>query len=597
MLALSDLIAKKLEGKAPPAKKKKGGPSLGSVLADKRYGDGEEPRNRASKFFKTIASFGISRTADFRRIEGIPRRRWEDAEDLDELIVNLNDFLRTPEGTMELWPVQAAALRDLHDYRGLVGPIPVGEGKALISLLAPVVLESKRPLLLVPAKVREQTHRKVIPEMRKHWRLHPRLKIMGYSELSLEKNKNFLETYQPDLIIADEAHSLAHKSAGRTKRVVRYMREFQNTIFVPLSGTITRKGLRDYWHMVLWALKPILCPLPLRWNELQDWGDAIDADVPEEKRMAPGALKRFCLPGDNIRQGFMRRFTETPGVVGVKTSNVKASLYLHEKKVKSSGVVHSSLFKMQTDWETPYGDMITEAVDLARKLTELSTGFFYRWDPEPPEEWLRARKEWKHYVRETLRYNKRKLDTELQVWNEQENADQPLGIWSEWKKIRKTFEINTVPVWVDDYMVKDAAQWLEKNDGIVWTSHVAFAKKLAEYSGKPYFGAGKQASIEILDARGPIIASVNAHSEGKNLQHQWAKNLIICPAPSGQVNEQLMGRTHRRHQREDEVTFEWYMHTDIFRSNWRTALIDARYLEDSTGVRQKLLYGTKTFEV
>ena len=39
------------------------------------------------------------------------------------------------------------------------------------------------------------------------------------------------------------------------------------------------------------------------------------------------------------------------------------------------------------------------------------------------------------------------------------------------------------------------------------------------------------------------------------------------------------------------------MHTDALRSAWKTAGNDARYLEDTTGVRQKLNYADITFEI
>lgn len=598
-MSLSDKIAKQMKGKAPRVKKpweKRAERSLGDMIAEKRYAN-EGGRHRASNFARSITTFGVSNTAEFKRIEALPRREWETAEDLDELTTLLTEDLKHPDGDMSLWPAQAASLREIHDMRGLVGSLAVGEGKALISLLAPVVLKAKRPILLVPADVREQTNRKVIPEMRKHWKLHPKLKVIGYSELSLMKNKDFLEEFKPDVIISDEAHSLAGIRSARTRRVTRYMREHEETIFIALSGTITRKGLRDYWHLAQWALKPLFCPMPTRWNELQDWADALDADVPEEKRISPGALKKLCEGKENARQGYMRRFTQTPGVISTKNNELVTSLRIHKRDVKSSGAIHSALNEMQTTWETPYGDVITEAIDLARKLREISMGFFYRWDPEPPIDWLDARKAWKKFVRETLRHNRRNLDTELQVWNEQRNNKKPVKEWLEWCGIKESFKPNTVPVWLDEYMIEDATNWLRNNDGIVWTTHVALAERLAEHARLSYFGAGKQASIDILDVKGPIIASIKAHGQGKNLQHNYCKNLVMCCPPAGKTWEQMLGRTHRKGQLEDEVTCEVYMHTDAVRSAWQTAKSDARYLEDTTGVRQKLNYADITFEV
>ena len=157
-----------------------------------------------SKLGKLIRESGVVRSVEFRRIAALPRRDWEKDPHLEELRILLTQHLKKPTGTMELKPNQAAALRDLADYGGLFGPQCCGAGKTLVTLLAPVVLKAQRPLLLVPASVRDQTLRKVLPQMRKHWRLHPMLRVESYTAISLEKNSNLLENYAPDLILADE---------------------------------------------------------------------------------------------------------------------------------------------------------------------------------------------------------------------------------------------------------------------------------------------------------------------------------------------------------------------------------------------------------
>ena len=222
---------------------------------------GRENISKNSTLGKLVKKRGVSATGEFRRVQALPRRNWNDA-DLPELTGLLTEMLRTPGGDMTLWPIQAAALREIHDYRGAFLPIGVGRGKALISLLAPVVLESKRPVLFVPADLREQTNRKVLPEMRLHWKLRPQLKVIGYSELSLAKNARMLWELRPDLIILDECHSVKNPGAGRTRRMRRFMKEFPETVVVAMSGTVSNRSIKDYWHIVFWALKERLTPLP-----------------------------------------------------------------------------------------------------------------------------------------------------------------------------------------------------------------------------------------------------------------------------------------------------------------------------------------------
>lgn len=713
---------------------------------------------------------GVSRTSDFERIKNLPRREWEADPDLPFITKALTELLRSPNGTMDLWPIQAAALRDIHDFRGAFLIVGVGRGKTPISLLAPVLVEAKRPILIVPADLREQTIHKAIPEMRKHWVLHKNLKIIGYSELSLAKNADMLERYQPDMIIMDECHSVARPSAGRTKRLVRYMREHPQTTVVAMSGTVSNRSIRDYWHIIRWCLKDALTPLPLKWQLMAEWSDAIDEGVREDARMGPGVLLEFCEPEDmgNVRKGFRRRLTQTPGVVATGVEELGTSLIIRKHRVAGMDDKTFELMRHVRDtWDDPNGDPITEAVDLWRIMRQLSLGFWYRWwnqkgfnecllrilkqnvssvnssskksdlrrdesaignattqisggliirpieqqilkrcahmtvkDSEmvsalatlrsegitgtseslgtdttsrsktiknysinsrelaifveriggsrylkavvtgvgststmttrpgklegfcapratehsvswemilraypallpileravkaagPNDEWLAARKAWKQYVREVLKHNRRNLDTELQVWNECER-ERPTPEWVDWRGIKDTFKINTVAEWVSDFAIRDVCEWMDKGPGIVWTEHAAFAERLSEVSGVPYFGPGKRASREILDASGVIIASIRAHGQGKNLQ-QWNRNLVTAPPSSGKTWEQVLGRTHREGQKSDAVIFDVMLHAPELIAAFNQAQADAVYLEDSLGSRQRLNYG------
>lgn len=557
--------------------------ALSDTLADRIYG-GDSDGKRATKFAKMVAQGGVPRSSDFRRIEALPRRVWNEAEDLEEVRQLLTQVYKTRGGTMDFWIVQAASLRDAADWKGLFSPASVGAGKTIVSLMAPVVMEAERPVLLVPASLRDQTLRKVLPEMRKHWKLHPNLKIVGYEELGLVKNAELLERLRPDLIVADECQNLKNTKAGRTRRVKRWMDANPNTMFVALSGTITNKSLRDYWHILAWTHKADLMPMPSRWRELQDWADALDEGLLIEKTVAPGALLRFCEKGETPRQGYRRRLTETPGVVATEEGAIGTSLRIIERKVKVPGNISRLLNTMRASWETPDGDTISEATELARHAKELCCGFFYKWDPAAPLAWMKARRAWKTYVRETLTNNRRGLDTELQVWRECEARPHP--VFSDWKAIKDTFKPNTVAVWESDFLVADCIAWLNEGPGIVWTPHAQFGVALSKVSGFPYFGAGEKASRGISDAKGPIIASVIAHGTGKNLQ-EWNRNLVVSCSSSGKTWEQMIGRTHRPGQQADEVTVEVYMHDDALRSAWTQARSGARYIEETIG-RQKL---------
>lgn len=538
---------------------------------------------------------GVPRSNEFKRIESLPRRIWEKDPNLGELVELTTNWLKTEKGTMKLWPIQAAALRDIYEQNGLFAPIPVGGGKTLISLLAATVRNVKRPVLLVPAYLRDKTNYE-LPKIKKHWKIHNNLKIIGYSEIQLTHKAKLLEELNPDMLILDEAHSVKNLSTARGKRVKRYIEQNPNTFIVALSGTMTKKSLMDYWHLLLWTHKD-MSPIPRYWHEVQDWSKALDSGVDEFERIPGGALHLFCEKGETIRQGYGRRLSETPGIVAGGEKELGVSLIIRHYKINPLPIkITQAITKMTTTWETPNGDFITEAIDLWRHLREISLGFWYKWEPSAPREWLDARRNWKAYVRETLRHNRRNLDSELQVWNECILLDKNNKLvhthpWYEYKDVKDTFKINTVPIWISDFAIKQAAKWLKENEGICWTEHTAFGKALSKYSGYPYYGKGKQASLDILTVTGPIIASIKAQSEGKNMQDRYSKNLIVSCPSSGTPWEQIIGRTHRYGQQAEEVEVDVFMYTDEHKTAFKTALEDARYIEPTMG-RQKLLYAS-----
>ena len=514
---------------------------------------------------------------EYRRIADLPRRVWDRAEDLDELVDGLTEIYRTPEGTMRLKRTQAAALRDIYDHGGLFGPIMVGGGKTLVTLLAPGLLGAATPVLLVPASVRDQTVMYVIPEMKKHWKLHPNLRVVGYEEISLEKNAGLLDELKPDLLLLDECDMLKRLQAGRTRRVARYMRENPYTTVVALSGTVANHSILHYWHIVQWALKPDNSPVPRGWHEAHDWANAIDERVKDEDRLPPGIL------GDTItsaRRWYRDRLVQTPGVVATDEGELGVSLQLDGIwDIPVPLEVRVLMKQVAEAWETPWGTPIMEAVERWRILRELSCGFYYEWQPKPPRDWLAARKEWAAFVRYTLQHNRRRLDTPLQVWNAHPKER------AAWEAIKDTYVPNVVPIWVSRYLVDYATQWLSDYEGVCWVEHQCVGKELERY-GFPYYGAGDS---RILEARGSCIASIAAHGTGKNLQ-QWNHNLVICPPTAGKTWEQMMGRTHRMGQLEDRVFFDVPLHTEPFQNAMSQAFADARFLQDSLGNRQRLLY-------
>lgn len=533
---------------------------------------------------------------DFRRVQALPRRDWQTVRDLDEAASILTSEFRVAGGTWKLKPLQAAALVEMRSRSGgLFGPIVVGGGKTLITLLAPWMVDCRQPVLLVPASLRDQTVEYVLPEVRKQFHIHPGLRIVGYSELSLAKNATMLDRLAPDLIIADECHLLKELTSGRTKRVARYMRNNPRTRFVALSGTITNHSIMDYWHIVQWALKPADAPVPSGFHEAKEWSKALDERVPDYERTGPGCLAQLCSMGETARSGYRRRLVETPGIIATSEEALGVSLLVRGiRNLEVPAVIQALVASIQGSWELPDGEVLQQAMDVWRHLQTAVQGFFYSWDPAPPEEWLAARKEWHRYVAYRLKTNRSGLDTPLQVWNEVEAQTKDTmerRTFLAYRAIKDTYRPVSVPTWMSDYLTRAAMAWMQDGPGIVWVTSRAFGERLATLSKAPYFGAG-DSRILAEDGKRVVIASIAAHGTGKNLQ-KWSRSLVTCPPTRGSVWEQLLGRTHRMGQEADSVEYDVFQHHKVYRESMEQAIADSRFLQEAHGNSQRLIYCDK----
>lgn len=490
-----------------------------------------------------------------------------------ELSRELTAILKTPDGTMTLRPAQALALYVIAERRGLFAPIRVGGGKTLITLLAPFVLEAKRPMLLLPASLIEKTQRE-LQALAKHWRIPRNIRMRSYQMLGREQAANDLEFYRPDLLILDEGHKGKNKKAGVTRRLVRYMRAHPETMVIVLSGTLITNSIREFAHLLRWALKAG-APIPESDGETDEWADALDEKINPLRRADPGALLTLGPPEGaedpttEARRIFRSRLMQTPGVVNTAGAGVSCSLYVSALRYEVGEVTERNFHTLRSTWTTPDGWALSEAVAVWRHARELALGMHYVWDPRPPEEWLMSRRTWARFVRETLSRS-RTLDTELQVAHACAKGALEDEAFRDWAKVRPTYTPAPKAVWHDDSALRTCQEWLDRNQGIVWTEHAFFARELSRRTGIPYYGAQglDRQGRYIEDATGPIIASVKANCTGRNLQHKWSRNLITsCPTVQNEW-EQLIGRTHRDGQQADEVTvdvlFGCWEHFDAF---------------------------------
>jgi len=505
---------------------------------------------------------------------------------------------------MSLRELQAIALFEIWSCGGGFLPLDVGEGKTLISLLAAYVLDAHSPLLLLPAHLIQKTARER-DELMRHWLIPRHIRMMSYQMLGTVQAAQELDVYRPDLLILDESQKVKNRDAAVTRRVEKYMAAHPETRMVAMTGTIMRKSLNDYAHILRWCLKGN-APVPATVAETDEWALALDDTSDEFARVRPGALIGLVSErtGDDladVRRGFRDRLRSTPGVVcsAEGGTEVDVGLSIRALRYDVSDVTVEHFRTLRREWVTPDGWELMEAVDLWRHAKELALGFHQIWSPRPPEWWSKPRSAWSRWVREILSRS-RTFDSPLHLELAVLDADvrkrfprlaEGLPLLEAWKKVRNDFTPNPVPVWHDDSALRVAAKWM-RSPGIVWTEHVAFAERLSQLTGCSYFGAKGLASdgtfIDDGDPNEAIIVSVDANREGRNLQRKWHRNLVVSPEEGADKWQQLVGRTHRPGQRHD-VTVDVFLGCAEHARAWSKACAGAEAIRDTVGSESKLL--------
>jgi hypothetical protein len=555
---------------------------------------------------------GVGESAEFFRIKGLPRRVLKFSGVPDQ-----TEKYRKIGGKMTLWDVQSACLVEAAKADGLFGQVRAGGGKTLTSLLLTAAMNSRKTVLLVPPQLKRKTLELDIPMLYRHWHLPiDRIRIIAYSELSSAACAQLLNEVNPDLIVADEAHNLRHKTAARTKRFLRFMKEHPECRFVALSGTITNRSIMDYQHLIELALRKN-SPLPAHWGVLTEWAEALDVPRSNVDPMMPGVLLSFCsqeelgqingrTPTDAqpfVRAGFRRRLVETPGVVATEEGAIGTSLVITGLHPLVPGEVKARISDLRDRWVIDEEEL-TDPMSVARVARELAGGFFYQWDwpgGVKDTEWLLARSSWNKELRQILKLNRKGLDSPLEVIRAIQAGKLKSENWDAWDKVRGRYNPTppTKTIWISDYLVDEAIKWARETcsksePGIIWYSWEAFGTAVALKGGFPLYGPGMKHDPSFADPKNEpvIVCSLASHGTGKNLQ-KYCRNLMTTPPGSGTVIEQAIARTHRPGQLADEVTVDLFLHTKEMQGAFEKSLADAEYVEQTQGQKQKVLYAER----
>lgn len=581
-----------------------------------------------------------------------------------------------------LFPVQANAVLAYFMYSGLFGPIGVGWGKTLITLMIANMAYQKglrKMLLFVPPQILGQLVEHDIKFARTKvpitYPVHvlggksskqrlaiaksgkKGLYIMPYSQLSTKDTDDLLTLIKPEIIIADEAHRIANERSARSRRVSWIIEEYKpECVFV--SGTITSKSVSDYYHLIRSALGNNN-PLPNAKALAHEWGAIIDAQQinwsqhPDghARDSGPGPLlplldwARKKFPGetveestDGFRKAYRLRLTHAPGVVASGEADIGTSITFQNKPVQgykqSEGwdKLNELITKVEDQWLTPNDDEIEHAIHTWKWLNELSAGFYNQLTWPTVEDYARRRKLEEEQAYEILEkakayhegdqvfskglrswleaFAKPKLDTPLLVrHNISQHGSRDVGteLFELWK-YKESLDFDGRPdrdstaIRVCPYKINDAvrrAKEFESGAGIIWYHHQEVGRWLYEVSKEQgldsvFCPAGKAGNERVRDMANRdkiLVASITAHGEGKNLQHFRDQVFVQWPR-SAKAAEQALGRLHRNGQEADEIYVN-LMNTLVFdQMNFAACLNDALYIHQSTGVRQKLVYGS-----
>ena len=195
-------------------------------------------------------------------------------------------------------------------------------------------------------------------------------------------------------------------------------------------------------------------------------------------------------------------------------------------------------------------------------------------------------KRWRNTVKEFCKDREVYLDSPLLVfeWYRHQKPEDPT--FQKWCEVKDRPLPPRKPIWISDDVVNQALEWgrAQRSAPIIWTHHQAVLDRFAEHI--PAYGEG----TEMPDDRHLCAASISVHGTGQQLQ-AWDNQLILQPPSGGKRFEQLLGRTHRPGQRSDEVNVTINVYGP-YKDSLKSAKIDARYLQETTGAQQKLEIAT-----
>jgi len=552
--------------------------------------------NPRSLVGQVLRRAGVTDSADLLRIISLPHRDLNVAATPD-----LTPLFRREGSTKTLWPIQSAMLLECEAVQGLVGAVSVGGGKALTSFLLPYAVKSKKTVLFVPAARKAKTLR-LIEQWDQDFKI-PRdvLRVYSYHDLQSEKQARLLYDELPDFLILDEAQGARHLDTNRGRRLRAYLNEFPETKVAVLTGTLSKKSIKDYAHLIRWALKD-RSPVPLEWRALEEWAEALD---PSDDPLPFGALNKLCRKTNHVHlessSKYRCRLTGSRGVIATGESAFQGTIEVARRQCDVPERVQTALQDLRETWQVKGGpeeaaEELNDVLAFARFIRTLANGYYLRWDwPNGvrDQEWLDARAQWSRSVRHVLRYSRdERFDSALRVANaarRRELSREHLDAWDQWAAVKDRRQPPTVAKWIDRFAIDNAVSWLREGPGrICWYDSPSFGEEVAKAAEVDF----PRSESEIVTDGRPLVLSSNIFGTGVDgLQFNY--HISLYPfVPGAQAFEQMTGRLAREGQSKP-VRIEVSTHTPELEAAFEETLRTAKTLQEREGQQQLLLMGWK----
>lgn len=578
-------------------------------------------------------------TPDLRRIVSLPRRTLRKSV-AAKRAVEWTAVLSMRRGA-ELRPWQGLVLHEALKYGGVLGALPVGQGKTLICETLPVVLAEKaaaarraiakhegkpsrgaefKACLIAPAGLEQKTYadRRAFNGT---WRTaSPPPRFTSRESLQGEANAYLLQTLDPEILIIDEADELANWKASAPARIDRFVQAKRargkaaglpwphGLWVIALTGTLTRNSILGYWHILKWTHGADTAPVPAMRAEAETWALAIDNKSPRDGfRPLPGPLGETI---DEARAWYVDRLDHTPGVILVDEDSAEGvPLRVRFAVAPDCPKIDAAFETLRTLWQSPSGEPVTDALSMHRIEGQAGCGLYSYYDPKPPPEWAEARQVFAAFVRKRIaetRHASKPLDTESQVSRAHPDTryycvDRKRDVYPvrEWKAVKGLFDPRKASKvkWLSTVTLKRLARWIKTNQDkgrvcVVWSGSVEFGVRLAKLAGVPYYGReGKEITtgrdLHNADTGKSMVCSWHANKRGFNLQ-AWCEHAIVYLPQSAKFLEQIFGRTHRAGQTQ-AVRFILFLTSGGTLDAFYRAVSEAGFAKGTAKSTQKIL--------